>query len=356
MYFPQLIFTRFVFAFLIFVYHAGRDAFPFNIEVIEILFRVRRATSFFFLLSGFMLTIGYIEKIGKVNFMQYFARRFARIYPVYLLSIVTLLPLYVYARMSDVEITPLIVNLFLVQSWFTTYLLSVNPPGWSLSVLWFFYILFPILLRWMVKMSRMTSIIFTSCLWAASVVSYVVILEMIGWKETTDSHRFFLYSPLLHLNVFIMGIGCGIFYREIREKIDQKKSTLLIVASVALMVVILSFVKNPETRIFQNGLFGPFFVMLIYGLAADRSWLARALSSRVFVALGEISYCMFILQWPVINYTGIILKRLGIAVTTTERFYIVFVVLLAVSFAAYHLVEKPGRRIVMQKMRANGNK
>lgn len=354
MYFTQLIFTRFIFAFLIFVYHAGREAFPFNIEVIDNLFRVRRDIPFFFLLSGFMLTIGYIERIEKLNVMQYFTGRVARIFPVYLLSIAMMLPLYIYGAMPSIEIAPVLVNLFLLQSWFTQYMFSMNHPSWSLSVLWFFYALFPYLLRWMLRMSRMTSTIFASCLWVVSVVAYAVILEMIGGKEASASDRFFLYGPLLHLNVFVLGIWSAMVFREIHEKIDQKKSTLLIVTSVTLMVFILSFVKNPETRLFQNGLFGPLFVLLIYGLVTDRSWLSRVLSSRLFVALGEISYCMFILQWPVMNYTGVIIKHLGIAVTATERFYIVFVILLAISFAAHHLVEKPGRRVVLRKIRTGG--
>jgi len=351
LYFPQLTLTRFIFAFLILVYHAGRDAFPFNIEIIDILFRVRRETSFFFLLSGFMLTIGYWERIGKLNVIHYFMGRVARIYPVYLVSIAMTLPLYMYGIAPNIDINPVLVNLFLVQGCFTQYLLSMNPPSWSLSVLWFFYALFPFLLRRVLRMSRMASTTFTWLLWTASVVSYAIILEIIGGRETSASHRFFLYGPLLHLNVFVMGIWSAILFKEAHGRIRQKQSTALIVVSIVTMIIVLLFVKNPDSRLFQNGIFAPLFVMLIFGLITDRSWLSRILTSRPCVLLGEISYCVYILQWPVINYTGILMRRLGISVTPTERFYIILAILLVVSFSVHSLVEKPGRRIVLEKFR-----
>lgn len=52
------------------------------------------AVSFFFILSGFILTYNYADRWPSVSLREYLLARFARIYPIYLLALLLELPFF----------------------------------------------------------------------------------------------------------------------------------------------------------------------------------------------------------------------------------------------------------------------
>lgn len=123
----------------------------------------------FFLLSGYSLAIGY----GRANdssprkdnapkwpipgsrfdFKSFYQNRFARIIPVYYVGLLMALPLCIFGHgwISPAEIGRVLVsNLLAVQMWVPApaiFVKSFDGPGWTISTLAFFYLLFPWLLR-----------------------------------------------------------------------------------------------------------------------------------------------------------------------------------------------------------------
>jgi peptidoglycan/LPS O-acetylase OafA/YrhL len=96
----QLTFTRFIAAISIVVFHYGRNVFPFDMDGIKFLFRQANVgVSYFFILSGFIMVIAYGNR-GKIEYVDYLKRRFARIYPVYFLAILALFTyFYIFNRL-----------------------------------------------------------------------------------------------------------------------------------------------------------------------------------------------------------------------------------------------------------------
>ena len=61
--------------------------------------------------------------------------------------------------------------------------------------------------------------------------------------------------------------------------------------------------------------------------------------------LGEISYCIYILQVPVYTFGLSLLKRLGIT-KDISVFFILMVVLIIASMLSYWWIEKPFRKMI----------
>ncbi|MGA2794941.1 MAG: acyltransferase, partial [Roseiarcus sp.] len=114
---------------------------------------LRQGVTFFFVLSGFILTHVYSDQPG-LTVRTFLTLRLARLYPTQLaalLLLVLLLPWreIVYTSPSaDVSATALVAKLLLIDALWPTAPLtySWNGVSWSLSTEMFFYLAFPLLL------------------------------------------------------------------------------------------------------------------------------------------------------------------------------------------------------------------
>jgi len=87
----QLTFTRFIAAISIVIFHFGDGCYLFNNEYVSFLFtQANMGVSYFFILSGFVMTIAYSHK-ENFQLKEYLVNRIGRIYPLYFFSIVLVL-------------------------------------------------------------------------------------------------------------------------------------------------------------------------------------------------------------------------------------------------------------------------
>jgi peptidoglycan/LPS O-acetylase OafA/YrhL len=148
----QLTFTRFLAAISIVIFHYGKESSLFNNENVSFMFeQANVGVSYFFILSGFVMIIAYIDK-ENIDFFEYVKNRLARIYPVYFLAIILILVIRFFAGVNLVD---LILNALMLQAWVPEKALTINFPGWSLSVELFFYILFPFLFNFFYKIKSL---------------------------------------------------------------------------------------------------------------------------------------------------------------------------------------------------------
>lgn len=101
--------------------------------------------SFFFVLSGFVLAWSFDPNLPVGPF---YGRRFARIYPLHIITAAISVPVILYCGGSIVPGAAL-ANVVLLQGWVPTeeYGSSLNGVSWSLSCEAFFYAMFPFVVR-----------------------------------------------------------------------------------------------------------------------------------------------------------------------------------------------------------------
>lgn len=205
-------------------FHFGKPLNIFSQPFIHnLLIQANIGVSYFFILSGFVMIIAYGRK-SKVHPFSYMKNRFARIYPVYLLAIILMM---LFIKISDNAVYPVedvFLNIFALQSWIPAKAMSVNFPGWSLSVEFLFYALFPFLFNYIYNKFELKKLLFpTIIFWLISQFFFNWMLKsnfQLGTeKETTN---FLFYFPLMHLNQFIIGKYCRSFLYKSFKKSSKK--------------------------------------------------------------------------------------------------------------------------------------
>lgn len=336
----QLTFTRFIAAILIVIFHYGKNVNLFYNQYTSFIFnQANVGVSYFFVLSGFVMIIAYGNK-KKINFFNYLKNRLARIYPVYLLAIIIILSLNLF---KNINIYDLFLNIFMLQSWVPEKALTLNFPGWSLSVELFFYVSFPILYNLFYSNKSLKKItLWIVVFWLVSQIFYHLIIN--------EKIQFFCYSikdikyyPLMHFNEFLVGNLAGLFF--IKKLKNKTKNYIFFIIST--LIVLLFLLKNKIGLNYHNGILSVIFIPLIILLSLSNDKLTRLISKKFFVFLGEISFGIYILQVPVwlIFSDYRMNKYFGLDKETnfTESFLIRTIILIIFSSLSYLFFEKPIR-------------
>jgi len=110
--------------------------------------------TFFFVLSGFILTYTYGAAVEPLDRRQFWIARFARVYPLYIFAMLFAVPQLVHdVRHASPSMGPIdahrlagvvISSVAMVQAWFGRFVCVWNCPSWSLSDEAFFYAVFPL--------------------------------------------------------------------------------------------------------------------------------------------------------------------------------------------------------------------
>jgi peptidoglycan/LPS O-acetylase OafA/YrhL len=289
----------------------------------------------FFMLSGFILSLNYLDRFKTVSLSSYwnFLRaRLARIYPVHLFTLLVLTVFVLSARRASVtmhdthySVFTWFTNLFLVHVW-PGFIRGVtwNFPSWSISAEWFAYLLFPFFAAWVGLTKR-------PYIWFALALLSFMVPCFFGVEYHPTRWALLRVTCEFTAGCFLFQI-CRTGWKCL---LPPWLSGFLSVTVCAVCT------KCDWPRAFSL----PFFALLIWGLATNtRGWL----SGPVAVYFGQVSYSLYMTH----GLCEIILKRVLPAehfasASLVTRGGIVAVHFSLVTIAAlltYHYVETPARR------------
>lgn len=347
-----LTFTRFLAASLVVIFHYGKGAQPFR-EFTWIPELGSMMVSYFFTLSGFILASVYIHaaESGTVDYRQFWRARAARIMPVYLLAVALV---WLISPVSFPDVLSLLLNFLLLQSWFPGYPITGNAPGWSLSVEALFYLLFPTLLTFMIRIRLRFAICLALLLWTVSQVIHLGILNYFYGGFPSFGHDFAYYFPLLHLNEFVLGIIGALAYQQGFGFQKPYHAVAVFFFTISLLVLTAYGHEALSAAIdftvsFTGGLLAPIFLLLILSLCSPLSYF-KALGNPLLVRLGEASYALYLLQIPLdVIYKMQIAPVIGIR--PSLNFWLYYLLLVVVSLSVYRYFEGPLRKLLRNKSR-----
>ena len=352
----QITFTRFIAALTVVFFHYGQSIFPANISFLfENVTAGPIAVGYFYVLSGFIMAIAYYQPEQQnqkpISKKKYWLARFARIYPVYLLALLLIVAAKFKGLAEHWQELPL--HLALLQSWIPGYPITLNTPGWSLSVEAFFYLCFPFLLIWVYKLGTKSLAIFTVVLWLATQTILLTLLNSSEYAPKSLLHDFIYYNPLMHLNSFVAGLLCGIYLKRNPSTKKQQQNSLWLMLSFTLIFILIWSRPHLESVLdiklaYTNGLLAPAFLLFIVLLARHKGIITKIFSYSWLILLGEASYSLYILQKPVHGiYDKLIVPRISLAETT--HFYIFLIMLIIISILSYKYLETPMRKAIRQR-------
>ena len=329
----QITFTRFVAAMAIVISHFNKDLFLYKISFIsDIFLRANVGVSYFFILSGFIMIVAYHRK-KKISYRDFYRNRVARIYPLYVVGLL----LYLVTRCFDFSFYKAFLYLSGVQSWIPGKALILNFPGWSISVEFLFYLLFPLLYNYLYSKGNKSIWIIAILIWIGTQVFSNLYINSPSYKGPhTESHEFIHYFPLWHINEFLIGNLAGLFFVKNRK---EKNYDLAVI--VLFVGVMLSLVFIPLN--FHNGLMAVLFVPVIYFISCNTGFLTKIFSLKPLEFLGEISYAIYIIHIPLLYILRSVLWDYFQVSQSDTVFWIYILVLMAVSAIFYRFIEKPMR-------------
>jgi peptidoglycan/LPS O-acetylase OafA/YrhL len=331
--------------------------------------------SFFFILSGYILTYNYAitpEKSQSIDVKSFWWKRFARIYPLYLFALLIDIPINTAHSVgihggygAAIRLIPtFIANALLLQAWCSPFFGGWNPPGWTLSAEAFFYFGFPWLSRkaaWIHSGSWKTAT--TRC--AALLLIGAGALGIVDWEAARLSAKtgqfseltyFLLRNPPLNTALFGMGILLCLVEKRIR---GQGKPASEWLNAVCGMIVAAGFTsialnhelaRGPKT----TGACLFFMALIVLGSGEGPVWFSKLLSWSPLMLLGEASYAVYLLQFPLFDYckqTWIAagMGRVDPTAQSNLPFYLFYITaLVGVSVLVFKMLEQPARRFLQK--------
>lgn len=337
---------------------------------------------FFFITSGFIIAYNYATRFKSFSLNTYKSflwLRLARIYPVYLFSLLLTALMIGAATLMGSQISNpdfytasgFIESLFLVQAWALPTTFSWNAVAWAVSNEWLAYLAFPVIIAITLRIRHVPTVLasIVAILWAMTAIC--LLLEA-TWSVPYGAGSYgtlrvageFVAGCLLY-NLYAVGwgarwqwgwitfvawlavIGGGIFLNSATH--SQPAGSQLAGSEIANTV-------NMSGQL--NVLWiTPVCAIAIYALAWERGWIAKVFSTKLMICGGHISYALYLTHFICL----ILLRRyFSVEAYTSASFGLrasvligYLVVILSVAVLTYRLIEEPGRQwmksLVMSK-------
>lgn len=266
------------------------------------------AITFFFVLSGFVLTHAYSDLRHAWQWPAFYYSRFTRIWPLHAIVLAAVMALHPWYGAEPLVV---LANFLLVQSWGASVgvAMSLNGVAWSISNEAFFYLLFPLVLA-----SRHRFL-----WWYAATLALVAAVILIGNRLQPISEpslaaswaNFVHIGPPIRFLEFLSGVGVALLYqRRPPPRLKPWVASVMEVVTLGLIVLSLSTYWLGPGYLLLGPVGGnwvvfcasfPVMALAVYIFAAGRGVLSRLLSVRPFVWLGEISFSLYMVHQPLQN-------------------------------------------------------
>lgn len=318
------------------------------------------AVSYFIMLSGFVLGYNYNERArnGELDRKRFWEARFTRIYPIYFLSLVLGIGNLRGEYGSHTHAmfwTGLVLTPLLVQGFVPAVATFLNTPAWTMSAEAFYYFLFPWLARWKKPERMRPHLLKMAAVWGLGTVpgALYMIFNPDGIAHPDRwSYGHWLwalkYTPYGHLCSFVFGVMLANL-----DAMIARAHRVRLWMGIAGFAGIYGFVSQGARVPFalaHDGLLMPLFAFIILGMAGENP-LARALSVRPLIFIGESSYCLYLLHfnlWKILHRSHL-LDKLGLSRYDPWLSYVLMIVL---ALFALHFIERPAQRKLREWLHA----
>ena len=297
----------------------------------------------FFVISGFLITGGLlreIEKTGKINFVNFWARRARRLLPaaslVLILTLVASLKVLPLLQHQEVAKDVLWASIFIanwrfamVQTdyWSTNQAESPILHYWSLGVEEQFYFVWPLLLGltavisiriiskrdnpnavWPSKSTRSTSLADLSRFRFCFAIVCALVIAISFWSNlslTASIQPFGYFGTTARVWQFATGGLIAVCVPNLERLSNRLRRCL---SQCGLVTVIVSGFLLSE-QAFHDLNYPGFAALiptlatgaiLIGGMVGTSSWLSKFLGNPIVQAIGAMSYSLYLIHWPLL--------------------------------------------------------
>ncbi|MEY9182648.1 peptidoglycan/LPS O-acetylase OafA/YrhL [Bradyrhizobium sp. USDA 326] len=342
-------------------------AFPHNAWINCSFFRSAwLLVDLFFVLSGMVMALSYIENdFTRFSLREFMIRRLARVYPLHIVMLLANLVfrlLRIGLVMAGVVVAAPTVfevnnaysfslNVLLLHSMGFIDYLSWNAPSWSISVEFYTYFVFGLIVLFALRMGSLSWFYVLSGLLAVgSLVFIIFVLEKRSLELQTDFGL---------LRCFV-GFFLGVLMVKIVDRLRAKpgaavQGVLQFVAMIASVVLVSLAETNPAATFLAPVMFAIFLGSLL--AFPDALLMPRILVAKPLIWLGRRSYSIYMVHALVVLLAEYFVRGVGAGriaaldsiwagLPATLNLVVSLAAVLAVSHLTYLYVEIPGGRLL----------
>lgn len=373
---PALTSCRFLAALAVVLFHLCMAAQAPS-RVLDVVGHGTAGVSFFFVLSGFVLTYNYRDRFARgihAGGLAEFARaRWARIWPMHIAALIFATPVAAYQLWRHPEIAgpfeaalSWVANALLVQIYVPTHLYEQkwNGPSWSIATEAAFYLVFPLFVFGVIARLRTRGGLLLMIGGCLAIQATLVWLRWDSIVRTTPADAppealverldFLLYRlPWFRVWEFFVGCGVAAIYLDhppafLQRRVGRDALLLTGLGATAAIVLACAMVVPGRPPIATNFVFFTLpFALIVLALASGSNFLSPLLESPKLILLGEASYSLYLIHAkPVEIFSHACppkLLPLGGAV--------VLALCVAASLPCYWWIETPARKWLRGKPR-----
>lgn len=288
----------------------------------------------FLTLSGYLFTM--LCRDRDIDARAFYKNRILRILPLYVFWVM----FYVHTIPTLDSVKIAINSLFLINK-------DIPGVGWTIIVEAQFYLLFPFLLRFYHQRGAR---------YLAQVLALSIVFKLVFWAQGGATQDLAYWTLFGRIDQFLCGMLAAAWGEGIVKETRFRIWTCAILSLVALIAVYHGFNLNggfydTPARLaggiwcFLPAVEGVLYAMLIVGYLHLPIRIPRLLDVSL-AKLGEVSYSIYWSHYYIVGVVGAILHTNGVVVSSfgaalMVTAFISFPVCAALSFATYHLIEKP---------------
>ena len=305
LYFPNFNGLRFFAALAVIIHHTEQFKSFYEIEnhwglnSIKIIGNL--GVTFFFVLSGFLITYFLIfekKNHGFINYKYFFFRRLLRIWPLYFLII--LLSFFVFPELEilhykfssnlnyDFQIKLILFLLFLPNLVFRLYPMTpFASQTWSIGVEEQFYLIWPLVISYFKKLKIV--FIFSIILFPV----FKLILIHFSIKTGSTGTLYFVSKIFSDLSISSLALGSLAAYFVVEKKsiVNLFHNKWLYRATITFLCVLVFF--GVEFKFIHYEIYSLLFTIIILYLGTSYQSKNSVLESNFFKYLGKISYGIY---------------------------------------------------------------
>lgn len=309
----------------------------------------------FFALSGFLITsilLAEYDQRHRIDLLRFWGKRARRLLPALMLLLVAIGG-YLWAIAPATRLAQIrgdgLSALFYVSNWRfivqgQSYFDQFTSPSplrhtWSLAIEEQFYIIFPIVLIallawWGLRTKRLAVVFLAGALLSATLMAAL-------YSPGTDPSRVY-YGTDTRMQAVLLGATIAVIAPTVRESVVAQR-LLPIGGAIGLVGLVMAFllISERSTLLYRGGflLVSCAALLVIMNVYIQRGWVNSLLNWRPFVALGLISYGVYLWHWPI--YLWLTPDR--VALNGGSLLILRIFVTVVVATLSFYLVEAPVR-------------
>ena len=282
--------------------------------------------SIFLVMSGFLMTYNYYDREIKQNVFVFATKKISTLYPIHIafMFVAIVKQLIIIAKAQSFTsffdlLKYIICNVLLIQAWIpkSSYYFSLNAVSWYLSLCFFLYLVFPVIIKLLkrIKTKRAIVILISSLFILEMIVSLFAYLFAAQERDAIFSMHWLTYVfPISRMLDFLAGCCLGIIminYGRIVSEINSLWSILVLLVLILVSVLMIENIAFFNFECIKYSLvYLPISLLLIYTFSGKYIIFCKLINSKLIEFMSCLTPYAFLMHVLILQTSSTLIRRI----------------------------------------------